>query len=127
MDRKHTGRRIPQVLQAARAMRKNSTPAERVLWNELRDHRFCDVPFRRQHPLDRFVLDFYCPSRKLAIEVDGEIHDHQREHDEERTKALAARGIRVIRFRNEDVLERLDEVLQTLRSEILTPGADPRR
>jgi very-short-patch-repair endonuclease len=118
VHRKHTGRRIPQVLQAARAMRKNATPAERVLWNALRDHRFCDVPFRRQHPLDRFVLDFYCPSRKLAIEVDGEIHEHQREYDEGRTNALAARGIRVIRFQNEDVLHRLDQVLHTLRSEI---------
>ncbi|HEX8209630.1 MAG TPA: endonuclease domain-containing protein [Longimicrobium sp.] len=126
MDRKHTGRRIPQVLQAARAMRKDPTPAERVLWNELRDNRFCDVPFRRQHPVDRFVLDFYCASRKLAIEVDGEIHEHQREHDEERTNALAARGIRVIRFRNEDVLDRIDQVLQTLRAEIHPPGADPR-
>lgn len=127
MSRKHTGRRIPQVLQAARAMRKESTPAERVLWNELRDHRLCDVPIRRQHPVDRFVLDFYCPSRKLAIEVDGEIHEHQREHDEERTNALQMRGIRVTRFRNEDVLGRLDQVLQTLRSEFLAHGADPRR
>ena len=124
MDRKHTGRRIPQVVQAARAMRKEPTPAERVLWRELRDKRFCDVPIRRQHPVDRFVLDFYCPSRKLAIEVDGEIHDHQREHDEERTSTLTMRGIRVIRFRNEDVLDRLDWVLQILRSEILPPSAE---
>lgn len=124
MNRKHTDRRIPQVLQAARGMRKEPTPAERVLWTELRGKRFCDTPFRRQHPVDRFVLDFYCPSRKLAIELDGSVHDGQRERDEERTSLLATRGIRVIRFRNEDVLHRLESVLQILHSEISPAGAE---
>jgi very-short-patch-repair endonuclease len=111
-------------VQAARGMRKEPTPAERVLREALRDKRFCDVPFRRQHPVDRFVLDFYCASRKLAIEVDGAIHRRQREQDDARTSLLAARGIRVIRFRNEDVLERLESVLQILRSEISPSRAE---
>ena len=121
MERKHTRRRNPQIVQAARAMRTDPTPAERVLWNELRGNRLCGVPVRRQYPVDRFVLDFYCASRKLAIEVDGEIHDDQHEQDQARTEALAVRGIRVIRFRNDDVLNRLESVLQRLRTEIGEP------
>lgn len=124
MDRKHTGRRNSQIVQAARRVRTEPTPAERVLWNELRGNRLCGVPVRRQYPVDRFVLDFYCASRKLAIEIDGEIHDHQQEQDQARTEALAIRGIRVIRFRNDDVLNHLESVLQRLRTEIGERGTE---
>lgn len=83
-------------------MRLEPTPAERVLWKEVRHGGLCGVPIRRQHPVDRFVLDFYCASRKLAIELDGEIHEAQQARDAERTLMLSARGIRVIRFCNEN-------------------------
>jgi very-short-patch-repair endonuclease len=102
-------------------MRLEPTQAERVLWREVRHGGLCGVPIRRQHPIDRFILDFYCASRKLAIELDGEIHDAQQDQDAERTLMLSTRGIRVIRFRNEEVLNHLESVLQRLRAEICPP------
>ena len=101
----------PQIQHAARELRRDSTPAESVLWEALRRHQLERLRFRRQHAVDRFVLDFYCPACKLAVEVDGEIHLRQQEQDAERTAALASRGIRVIRFRNDEVMTDLPSVL----------------
>ena len=99
----------------ARALRKRMTPAERRLWAVLRDGRLSGAKFRRQYPAGRFVLDFYCRAAMLAIEIDGEIHTHQSEYDEARTAYLESYGIRVIRFRNEDVLHDLPGVLNHIR------------
>src|SRR5262245_60800268 len=101
MERGHRWRtEIPEIHDAARALRADMTPAESSLWAALRKYRVDGVRFRRQHPIGRFVLDFYAPSHKLGIEVDGAVHDSQQERDAERTRLLALRGIRVIRFRN---------------------------
>ncbi len=100
---------------AARQMRCAPTRAEAVLWEVLRERKLCGVRFRRQHAIDRFILDFYSTAHKLAIEVDGDIHDQQQEQDAIRTQHLAARGIRVIRFRNEEVLKELPRVLISIR------------
>ncbi|HET7460583.1 MAG TPA: endonuclease domain-containing protein [Longimicrobium sp.] len=108
----------PEIRDAARAMRKSMTPAEAVLWKEFRDGRFDGVPIRRQHTVGRFILDFYAPAHHLAIEIDGDIHDAQQERDAARTEALAERGIRVIRFRNDEVLGNLNAVLERLRREL---------
>ena len=94
------------------------TPAERRLWAELRGGALDGVPVRRQHTVGRFVLDFYAPAHHLAIEVDGDIHDSQQERDAARTEALAERGIRVIRFRNEEVLGNIGAVLDRIRWEL---------
>lgn len=72
---------------AAREMRREPTPAEAVLWSALRGGRL-GVRFRRQHPVGRFILDFWCAEAKLAIEVDGGIHDEQHDRDEARTDFL---------------------------------------
>ncbi len=90
------------------------TKAEQVLWAALRYRKARGLRFRRQHPVDRFVLDFFCPSAKLAIELDGSVHDQQAERDEERTRVLEAAGYRVIRFRNEEVLNDLPSVLRRI-------------
>jgi very-short-patch-repair endonuclease len=103
------------VQKAARQLRCDPTRAEVALWEALRTRRFCGVRFRRQHVIDRFVVDFYSSEHRLAIEVDGDIHDQQREHDELRTEYLAARGVRVVRFRNEEVLNDLASVLAAIR------------
>ena len=103
---------------AARRMRCAPTRAEAVLWEVLRERKLCGVRFRRQHAIDRFVLDFYSTAHKLAIEVDGEIHDEQQEQDAVRTEHLEARGIRVLRFRNEEVLHALPMVLSSIRDAI---------
>ena len=89
-----------------------------MLWEVLRERKLCGVRFRRQHAIDRFVLDFYSTAHKLAIEVDGEIHDEQQEQDAVRTEHLEARGIRVLRFRNEEVLHALPRVLSSIRDAI---------
>ena len=111
---------------AARRMRCAPTRAEVVVWEMLRDRKLCGVRFRRQHAIDRFVLDFYSTAHKLAIEVDGEIHDRQQEQDVFRTQHLEARGIRVIRFRNEEVLNELPRVLSSIRDALEASGAGER-
>jgi very-short-patch-repair endonuclease len=103
----------PEVRAAARAMRRNPTPAERALWHVLRDRAVNGLRFRRQHPLDGLVLDFFCAEIGLCVELDGGVHDtpEQREKDAARTTHLGSRGIRVIRFRNEEVLQDMRSVL----------------
>jgi very-short-patch-repair endonuclease len=66
---------------AARELRTRQTPAESILWDALRGRRLAGLKFRRQHPIGTFVVDFCCPDRRLAIELDGPVHAEQREHD----------------------------------------------
>ena len=96
-----------------RRMRKKPTPAEALLWKALRGGRV-GAKFRRQHPIGRWSVDFCCPAAMLAVEVDGDIHDLQREHDEVRSADLEMRGFRVVRFRNEQVTGDLDGVVQEI-------------
>jgi len=110
----------------ARRLRGNSTDAETKLWHALRRDQIYGLHFRRQHPLGPNTLDFYCPSLKLAIEVDGGQHAEQRKQaDEKRTRWLADNGIGVIRYWNNDVLRNLEGVLTDLLVQIeqrLTPS-----
>ena len=94
------------------------TRAETVLWRSLRGQRIRGLNFRRQHPVLSFIVDFYCPARKLCIELDGGIHDtpDQAEKDVARTAALEARGYHVLRFRNEEVMSDLSSVLRRIRA-----------
>jgi very-short-patch-repair endonuclease len=101
----------PQTEQAARSLRKNLTPAEAKLWNALRSRQLAGLKFRRQHPVGQFIVDFYCPSCKLVIEVDGDIHTQQKAYDDARTNHLQSFGYRVLRFSNEEVLSDLQTVL----------------
>ena len=108
------------MLQHARDMRKQPTPAEERLWKELRFDQL-GVRFRRQHPLEGMILDFYCHEAKLGIEVDGGIHDTegQEERDYEREeKLLFEHSIRLLRFQNEEVLKNTKKVLQTIQKHV---------
>ena len=98
------------------------TEAERSLWAALRDRRFVDFKFRRQHPLGPYVLDFFCEAHKLVIEVDGGQHADNVVADEKRTAWLKAHGCRVIRFWNNDILANLPGVLTTIAQAL---GASP--
>ena len=101
----------------ARRLRRNQTDAERVLWLRLRDRRLAGWKFKRQVPVERYVVDFLCGDANLILEIDGGQHaDNKR--DEERTKVLEAMGYLVLRFWNNDVMRNidgvLDEILRTL-------------
>ncbi|MDB5198020.1 MAG: hypothetical protein JWP88_2391 [Flaviaesturariibacter sp.] len=99
----------------ARALRKVSTEAERILWNILRGKRLLNLKFRRQHPLQQYIADFYCHELKLVIELDGGYHNtmEQQVYDLERTKELEKQGVTVLRIKNEEV-QRLDVTLQKI-------------
>ena len=109
---------LPKTEQAARSLRRHSTPAEAKLWEALRGRRLAGYKFRRQHPVGRFILDFYCPELKLAIEVDGEIHEYQPDYDKARTAQIEAWGDRVLRFSNDEVLYHLPAVLDRILAEM---------
>ena len=102
-----------KVFSKARELRTNMTKAERILWEAIRNGMLNGFKFRRQHPINNFIADFYCHKAKLIIEVDGGIHEitENREHDEGRTIELEKFGLTVIRFSNEEVLNNLDNVL----------------
>ncbi len=104
----------PELHQIAWELRGSRTPAEETLWEALRGKKLAGLKFRFQHPLGQFVLDFYCASCKLAVELDGGIHEHRAEEDAARTAHLEAYGYRVIRFRNEQVLTNLPAVLEAI-------------
>ena len=109
-------RRVPPRLRAlARAMRGRQSDAETKIWWLVRN-RNLDVKFRRQHPLGRYVLDFYCPELRLAIEVDGRQHLEADglAGDAARTEALSQQGIRVVRFTNHEVLMEFDAVAEAI-------------
>ena len=91
-----------EMRERARALRKEATPAEQVLWEVLRDRQFNSLKFRRQHVIDRYIVDFYCAEHKLAIELDGPIHDtkDQQEKDKHRAQAIQREKIRILRFKN---------------------------
>ncbi len=90
------------------------TPAEALLWRALRDRRLAEYKFRRQHPVGAYVLDFCCPAVRLAIEVDGGVHEDQHERDEARTQALMMDGYHMLRLRNVEVLGDLDAILDRI-------------
>ena len=100
----------------AHYLRKHATDCERILWRHLRNRNFAAYKFRRQHPVDSCVLDFYCPSVKLAIELDGSGHDSRlrEKHDKARKEFLAKQGIAVVRFWNHQIREELDSVLEAV-------------
>ena len=100
--------------QRARELRREMTPAEKILWEELRANKL-GVHFRRQQVIAGFIVDFYCHKSALVIEVDGDIHDLQQEEDERREKVLSALGLRIVRFRNDDVVRNLMLVVTKIR------------
>ena len=94
------------------------TPAEKILWNELRANKL-GVHFRRQQVIAGFIVDFYCHKSALVIEVDGDIHDLQRDEDARRENALREMGLRIVRFRNDEVVRDLSAVLRKIRELIV--------
>ncbi len=106
------------LLERAREMRANPTPAEAILWKQLKGKKLKKTKFRQQHLIADFIVDFVCLTHKLIIEVDGKIHDYQLDKDNVRTKELENSGFKVIRFKNEEVIGDIGQVISKIESEL---------
>jgi len=114
--------KYPEIKQIADRLRKNQTPEEKKLWEQLRKHHIHGRKFLRQHVIiyeskDNkhffFIPDFYCARERLIVEVDGKIHDYQKDRDRNRDEILKAKGLRILRFKNEE-LDDLGQVLSKI-------------
>ena len=114
-----------RTLRTAGILRKNMTLAELILWKKLKDRKIFNTKFRRQHPVDMFIVDFYCHEFKLVIEIDGEIHKNEviNQYDLARTNEIKKFGIKVIRFTNDQIIFNMDRVIYRIKEVIteLTP------
>jgi very-short-patch-repair endonuclease len=106
--------------QRARELRKVLTPAERLLWEALKNRQLNGYKFRRQHPIYRYIADFYCHELGLVIELDGGVHDGigQQEHDRNRDQVILEFGIRVLRFKNEEIVNNLEKTLRIVKASL---------
>jgi very-short-patch-repair endonuclease len=106
-----------EKLERAKELRREMTPAEKILWQELQANKL-GVHFRRQQVIQGFIVDFYCHKAALVIEVDGDIHDLQKDEDEQREKVLSELGLRIVRFRNDEVVRSLSAVVGKIRESV---------
>lgn len=117
---------VPLAKARCRELRKNQTDAEKLLWERVRSKRLCGLKFYRQYPLfmdylgkeSFYIADFYCHEKRLVIELDGEIHKKQKDQDKLRDSVMVAMGLKVIRFKNIDITEDIDNVLGKIRNVI---------
>ena len=107
------------LFEYAAQLRKHMTAEEKILWEELR-HSKISAKFRRQHPISRFIVDYYCHQHKLVIEVDGKIHlkPEIKANDVEREGELKELGLTIIRFTNEEVNYQLEQVLEDIKAKL---------
>ena len=107
------------LTKTSKSLRKNATRVETILWSQLRARQIEGTKFRRQQPIDEFVVDFICFEKKLIIELDGGQHAQARKEDRERDNRLSGKGYTVLRFWNNEVLENLTGVLEVIRRKCL--------
>lgn len=113
------GIRTPEyIIELARDMRRNMTETERILWYRLNKRQCGGHKFRAQHPLYRYVLDFYCHEKKLAVEIDGALHEAQSEYDQYRDEFLGSIGIRTLRIKSDELLHDIESVVQKILIEL---------
>ncbi|OIQ96285.1 hypothetical protein GALL_216840 [mine drainage metagenome] len=111
----HYPAKLPEDIRAyAREMRNRMTDAEALLWMMLRNRRIAGAKFRRQHPVGRYILDFYCDEKRLGIELDGGQHSEAVEYDKQRDSWLRVQGIQVLRFWNNQMLTETEVVLEVI-------------
>jgi len=110
---------LPELKRFRKKLRKHLSPAEASFWNLVKNSQLDGRKFRRQHSVGPYILDFYCPSEKLAVELDGEVHFHERaiEYDRERSLFIQHFGIKIIRFENRAVFEAPNKVRVRIRGE----------
>lgn len=100
------------TLDTAKLLRKNMTSREKILWDKLSGKQICGLRFRRQHPIEFYIADFYCHKARLVVELDGEVHKQQSEYDDGRSAEIEKYRIQVIRFDNNQVEEDLEKVFR---------------
>jgi very-short-patch-repair endonuclease len=110
----------PDVFRKAKELRKFETEAEKILWSHLCSNQIQGLHFRRQHPINKFIADFYCPKLTLVIEVDGSIHElpENQAYDIARSELLNDFGITVIRFSNEQVINDILNVIKEIEEKV---------
>ena len=108
------------IKQKSRELRKTMTETEKILWSKLWKKQQNGIYFRRQHPYNIYILDFYCFQANLVIEVGGPIHDMTIEYDSERTRFLESSGLKVLRFTNQDIESRIDWVLELINGYLIS-------
>jgi very-short-patch-repair endonuclease len=108
----------PETIQAAKLLRENMTKCERILWERLKGKQIDGFRFRRQHPIDFFIADFYCHPARLVVEIDGGIHKKKKDYDEGRTTEMEKYGIKVIRFSNDQIITNLDYVIDIIKKTV---------
>jgi very-short-patch-repair endonuclease len=117
-------KKLPVQIEFARELRKNQTPQEKLMWANLRNRKLLGFKFLRQHPMlvhkelntnVFYIADFYCAEKKLVVEIDGGIHENQKEYDEARDMAMKEYGLEVMRFTNEQVDKNVSWVLEEIR------------
>jgi very-short-patch-repair endonuclease len=108
----------PSIFKLAKELRKSETEAEKILWSKLNRNQILGLQFRRQHPINIFIADFYCARIKLIIEVDGSIHEivENKEYDLSRAQILNDFGITLIRFTNEQIFEDIDSAVEQIKT-----------
>lgn len=104
------------LTEIARQLRRDATEAEQALWERLRDRQLSGLKIRRQHRIGKYIVDFYCAAARLVIELEGSIHDtpEQKEYDKVRFEELRSRGLKILRFRNAEVLNNMESVLNQI-------------
>lgn len=109
-----------EIFEFAKELRKSETDAEKKLWTALRNRRCAGLKFRRQHPVKEFIIDFYCHEYLLGIEVDGSVHENEfvKEYDLNRQAEIENLGITLIRFSNEEVLNKISKVLNKIQGKV---------
>lgn len=108
----------PEIMKRAEYLRKNMTLFEKRVWFRLRSNQL-GVRFRAQHPIDIFIVDFYCHAFKLVVEIDGEIHLSQKDYDQGRTAELKRLGLKVIRFSNKEVENDIGIVIDKIKGYLI--------
>ena len=112
------------IFDNAASLRNHQTKAEEILWEKLKGKQICGVRFRRQHPFDIFIADFYCHAAKLVVELDGDVHIRQSDYDLARTEEINNYEAEVIRFKNDEVFANIDNVVQKI-TEIVKNRLNP--
>ena len=120
---------MPDIIDLCRELRKKQTPAEQLLWEQLRNRKLLDKKFLRQHPICvysafgkslYYIPDFYCHEAKLVIEADGPVHLFKKQYDKNRDEVLTGLGLTILRFTNENIINDLDGVLNVIGKQAIT-------